>query len=113
MIDRKTGVLTAVVLGLALTACSKTSSSEAEPNSSSSVAQTSRCIQSAIGEGYKSGQCAYSYVDACVTTQSKEEMRRALQTDRMLGAVGQRGCPNMPTTYSSQFEAVSKAADKF
>lgn len=71
-----------------------------------------QCIGAAISSGYGDGQCAYSFIKACVTTRSRNEMAKALQVDRMLGAVG-RGCPNMPTNYSERFNAIIRAKDKF
>lgn len=72
-----------------------------------------RCIRSAVGNGYIDGQCAHGYIDSCVRTQSKSEMDKALATDRMVGMVGDRGCPNMPSTYVQQFNAITRAQDRF
>lgn len=93
---------------------------EVETNQGPSHSQASehdalidRCIRSAVGNGYIDGQCAHGYIDACVRTQSKSEMDKALAIDRMVGMVGDRGCTNMPTTYVQQFNYFAKAQDRF
>ena len=67
-----------------------------------------RCLSAALDEGYRDGQCAYPFVKACVTTQSKQEMAMAKASFPYA-----RGCPNMPLTYSSAFEAVFSGRDRF
>ena len=51
---------------------------------------------------------AYTFINACVTTQSKREM--SISKNLFPYA---RGCPNMPTTYSQAFDAALKAHDRF
>lgn len=65
---------------------------------------TKRCISAAKAAGYQNGQCAYSFIDSCIKTQSLAKMRADLATARVLGMVGPGSCPNMPTDYSAIFD---------
>jgi ribosomal protein L40E len=63
-----------------------------------------RCISQAKSQGYRNGQCAYSFIDTCIRTQSRSEMEAVLRTDSMLGMGPALSCPNMPSTYSAEFD---------
>lgn len=62
-----------------------------------------RCVGQARQQGYRSGQCAYSFIDACIRTQNRQEMEATLRTDAMLGMGSAISCPNMPATYVQEF----------
>jgi hypothetical protein len=67
-------------------------------------ADVSNCIQLAQKQGYRSGQCAFTFIDVCVRTQSRSEMEKVLRADAMLGMGTATSCPNMPATYQAQFD---------
>jgi uncharacterized protein len=73
------------------------------------------CVDSALDIGYTDGMCAYSYINACVTTQSKSEMVRMAALDKLSfgGRLSGGGCVNMPTTYVSPFKARYAQHDRF
>lgn len=72
-----------------------------------------RCVQQALNTGYGDGQCAYSFINACVTTQSRSEMERAFAIDRMVGMNSGGGCVNMPTNYVNAFNKAAGNRDRF
>lgn len=80
------------------------SSRGASGSASSSQTSTnlSDCINLAKSNGYRSGQCAYSFIKACLTN-SRSEVESVLRVDRMVGMVGDGYCPNMPDTYNTAF----------
>ena len=101
------------ILVLALGGCGKTDSSSSETSTSSAIANGNqqaaeelkgRCISQAKSQGYRSGQCAYSFIDVCIRTQSRSEMEAALRTDAMLGMGSAFSCPNMPSDYVAEFD---------
>ena len=63
-----------------------------------------RCIQQAKSQGYRSGQCAFTFIDTCIKTQSRKEMEAALRVDAMTGMGQALTCPNMPSTFSAEFD---------
>lgn len=67
-------------------------------------AARSRCIGQARTQGYRNGQCAFTFIDVCIRTQSRQQMEDALRTDAMLGMGTARSCPNMPSTYAAEFD---------
>lgn len=106
-------VLGASVLILALGGCGKTDSSSSETSTSSAISNSNqqaaealrgRCISQAKSQGYHSGQCAYTFIDVCIRTQSRSEMEAALRTDAMVGMGTAFSCPNMPTDYVAEFD---------
>lgn len=73
----------------------------------------SKCVNAALDEGYVDGMCAYSFVNVCVTTQSRNEMNRMLALTKIMdGRVNISGCSSMPTTYVNQFNAEYSRRDK-
>lgn len=72
------------------------------------AALRSRCIAQAKTQGYRDGACAYSFIDACIKTQSRKEMEAVLRTDEMLGVGTGLSCPNMPTDYVAEFNKLDK-----
>lgn len=68
------------------------------------AALQARCISQAKAQGYKTGQCAYTFIQTCVRTQSRAEMESVLRADAMLGIGPAQSCPNMPTTYVEEFD---------
>jgi len=63
-----------------------------------------RCIGQAKSQGYRNGQCAYSFIKACIETQSRTEMESVLRSDSMLGIGSSLSCPNMSDEYSADFD---------
>ena len=72
-----------------------------------------KCINAALNVGYVDGMCAYSFINACVTTGSRDEMNQQLAITKMVGRVNERGCSSMPTTYVNQFNAAYSRRDRF
>jgi hypothetical protein len=73
------------------------------PNAEHDAAK-SRCVQQAKTQGYRNGQCAFSFIDTCIRTQSREAMEAVLRTDAMLGMNTPGTCPNMPSSYAADFD---------
>lgn len=63
-----------------------------------------RCIQQAKTQGYRSGQCAFTFIDTCIKTQSRKEMEAVLRVDAMLGMGDALSCPNMASTFVGEFD---------
>lgn len=80
---------------------------------SASNAPDDKCINAALDVGYVDGMCAYSFIDACVTTGSRDEMNQQLAITKMVGRVNERGCSSMPTTYVNQFNAAYSRRYRF
>src|SRR4051794_40101197 len=100
------------VLGLmcvVLSACAPSEEQNIQTKVSSAVTTdpiadlSSRCIDAALDEGYIDGQCAFTFIDACVKTQSKTEMARIVDLQRTFGGIRGVQCPN-PSTYAAQFQ---------
>ena len=72
-----------------------------------------RCEESALDNGYTDGQCAFTFIDACVKTRSKTEMERIYNLQRTYGTISGNDCPTNPTTYTASFAAKYAARDKF
>jgi len=66
------------------------------------------CATQAVSAGFQRGQCAYYYINACVTTQSREEMSRWTRT----AGLGAGHCPEAPNAYSEAFNSALRAASK-
>lgn len=80
----------------------------------STNASVGKCIDAALDVGYVDGMCAYSYINTCVTTGSRDEMRQMLAITKITdGRVNVRGCNSMPTRYVNQFNAAYARRDKF
>lgn len=75
-----------------------------QPPSQGDVALRQRCVDQAKAQHYRSGQCAYTFIDTCIRTQSRQEMEAMLRTDAMLGMGDARSCPNMPSTFAAEFD---------
>lgn len=71
---------------------------------SDSAGLHTRCIEQAKAEGYRSGQCAYRFIETCISTQSRSEMDAVLRTDKALQIATARSCPNNPSTYATPFD---------
>ncbi len=80
------------------------SKSDARQRQQDSVELKNRCISQAKSQGYRSGQCAYSFIDTCIRTQSRKKMEEVLRTDSALGMGTAFSCPNMPSTYEAEFD---------
>ena len=90
---------------LLLGACDQPSDATAEVAQPDRAAEQllERCIGQARAQNYRSGQCAYNFIHACVTTQSREEMVSWLRVDQF-GKIGSTYCPNSPDTYTAAFD---------
>lgn len=75
-----------------------------QPPVQADVALRQRCIEQAKAQHYRSGQCAYTFIDTCIRTQSRQTMEAVLRTDAMLGMGEARSCPNMPSTFAAEFD---------
>ena len=67
------------------------------------------CISTAMKYGYKNGQCANGFVEACMGG-SRKEVEGIFRADSMLGVIGSLSCPNMGTKYAAEFD---EQYDKF
>lgn len=71
------------------------------------------CVSIAIANGYQSGSCAHLFIDTCIHTTSLDELKRVLGTDRQLGVVSVKDCPNMEKDYVKEFNKQLAEADKW
>jgi hypothetical protein len=62
------------------------------------------CVREARSNGYRAGNCAQTFIDRCISTQSRSEMASVLQVDIQLGIRNSSSCPNMLDTYSAEFD---------
>lgn len=92
----RVGFLCAVVCGAVLSGCGKGGSETKQAEA--------RCIEQAKAQGYRSGQCAYTFIDTCIQTQSRSAMESVLRADAALGTGSALTCPNMPSTYAAAFD---------
>lgn len=87
---------------------------EVQGRAASSSGSAGKCINAALDVGYVDGQCAYSFINACVTTGSRSEMNRMLQLTKVMdGRVNVTGCSAKPTTYVNQFDAAYAHRDRY
>jgi uncharacterized protein len=87
---------------------------EVQGRAASSSGSAGKCISAALDVGYVDGQCAYSFINACVTTGSRSEMNRMLQLTKVMdGRVNVTGCSAKPTTYVNQFDAAFAHRDRY
>lgn len=77
----------------------------------SASSKTDTCIAVALDNGYKSGRCAYSFLETCTTSSSRDEVARQLKADKAIGFHTFNDCPNMPSTYEDTFKAAYRKRD--
>ena len=97
--------LVAIAGAVLMTGCDQPSRSTLRSTQADAAADQllERCISQARANGYRSGQCAYNFINACVTTQSRDEMESWLRADQS-SKIGSKYCPNSPDTYNTAFD---------
>lgn len=60
------------------------------------------CIVVAREFGYRNGQCAHAFIEACLT-RSPSRVKQEYEVDRMTGTLGASRCPGMPASYRAAF----------
>jgi len=60
------------------------------------------CISVAQQFGYRNGQCAHEFIEACLTG-SPSRVKQEYEVDRMTGMVAASSCSNMPANYRATF----------
>jgi hypothetical protein len=105
-----TGVSSAVPIAVRPIETPQTTPSQADPAppqqqpAKVDTALRQRCVEQAKTQHYRSGQCAYTFIDTCMRTQSRAEMEAVLRTDTALSIGEALSCPNMPTTFAADFD---------
>lgn len=60
------------------------------------------CVVVAQQFGYRNGQCAHEFIEAC-RTGSSSRVKQEYEVDRMAGMVTASSCPSMPASYRAAF----------
>ena len=69
-----------------------------------------RCAEAAVDAGLISPSCGQLFMDACVNTQSKREMKSAVSIAKVFGGVGNKSA-ECGTTVNPVYERALRAAD--
>jgi len=65
-------------------------------------ADIQQCVSVARQFGYRNGQCAHAFMDACLTG-SRSRVKQEFEVDRMRGTLAASSCPGMPASYRAAF----------
>lgn len=84
-----------------------------EASSSEANELRHRCIVQAVEQGYRSGDCGYSFINECVTSQSREKMQKILRLDGVEGFDTTDSCPLLQQDFVEEFKIEKAKKDKF
>ncbi len=65
-------------------------------------AAVQECIVVAREFGYRNGQCAHAFIEACLTG-SPSRVKQEYEVDRTTGTLAASSCPSMPASYRMAF----------
>lgn len=60
------------------------------------------CVVVAREFGYRNGQCAHAFIEACLTG-SPSRVKQEYEVDRTTGTLAASSCPSMPASYRTAF----------
>lgn len=66
-------------------------------------ADIQQCVSVARQFGYRNGQCAHAFIEACLTG-SRSRVKQEYEVDRATGLVAGWHCPRMPANYLAVFK---------